>query len=57
MYVTTRFVGTKRGTMNYLFFLLTEDYLEENNTCSLFVFYELLASCYSNGKSTGFFLR
>ena len=30
MYVTTRFVGTKRGTMNYLFFLLTEDYIEEN---------------------------
>lgn len=30
MYVTTRFIGTERGTMNYLFLLLTEDYIEEN---------------------------
>jgi hypothetical protein len=29
MYVTTRFIGTKRGDLNYLFFLLTEDYIRE----------------------------
>lgn len=30
MYVTTRYIGTERGKMNYLFLLLTEDYIEEN---------------------------
>ena len=29
MYVTTRFIGTKRGDLNYLFFLLTEDYIRD----------------------------
>lgn len=28
MYVTTRFIGTERGKMKYLFFLLTEDYIQ-----------------------------
>lgn len=28
MYITTRFLGTQRGNMKYLFFLLTEDYIE-----------------------------
>ncbi len=28
MYVTTRFIGTERGKMKYLFFFLTEDYIE-----------------------------
>jgi hypothetical protein len=27
MFVTTRFINTKRGDFNYLFFLLTEDYI------------------------------
>lgn len=30
MLISTRFVGTKRGEMTYLFFLLTEDYIEEH---------------------------
>jgi len=28
MHITTRFIGTERGKMKYLFFLLTEDYIE-----------------------------
>lgn len=28
MYVTTRYVGVQRGGVDYLFFLLTEDYIE-----------------------------
>jgi hypothetical protein len=30
MYVTTNYLGVKKGSVNYLFFLLTEDYIEEN---------------------------
>lgn len=30
MYITTRYAGIKRDKMNYLFFLLTEDYIEDN---------------------------
>ena len=29
MYVTTRYVGVQRGGVDYLFFLLTEDYIQE----------------------------
>jgi hypothetical protein len=30
MYVTTRFVGVQRGGVQYLFFLLTQDYFDNN---------------------------
>lgn len=30
MFITTRFIGTKKDGMNYLFFLLTEDYIESH---------------------------
>jgi hypothetical protein len=30
VYVTTNYLGVKQGSVNYLFFLLTEDYIEEN---------------------------
>lgn len=30
MFIATRFIGTKKDSMNYLFFLLTEDYIESH---------------------------
>lgn len=30
MFITTRFIGTKKDGMNYLLFLLTEDYIESH---------------------------
>jgi len=32
MYVTTDYLGINRGSVRFLFFLLTEDYLDENRT-------------------------
>lgn len=30
MYVTTNYLGVRKGSLNYLFFLLSEDYIESN---------------------------
>ena len=30
MYVTTNYLGVRKGSLRYLFFLLSEDYIESN---------------------------
>lgn len=56
MIVTRRYIGIERGGMNYLFFLLTEDYVQTNRTIAD-TLHPLLEGFARDLNRTGAFVR